>query len=149
MKRSVLFVLVALSALSACKKEVAQTSLPIEPPVATLETTAEKTALTVPEQVTPVTVSPEVPVSPDTTVSVPGVFTKPSNEDIQKALQQAGLYSGKIDGVIGPNTKKAIESFQEQNGLQVDGKVGPKTWEKLQMHLSIPEQPVSPGTTAD
>lgn len=35
------------------------------------------------------------------------------------------------DGDFGPATKKAVLAYQEANGLEVDGKVGPKTWAKL------------------
>ena len=56
---------------------------------------------------------------------------KPSNKQIQQALKNAGLYDGKIDGTIGPKTKKAIEAFQTQNGLKADGKVGKKTWKAM------------------
>lgn len=61
---------------------------------------------------------------------------KPSNIEIQTALKNAGFYKGKIDGSIGPKSKKAIEDFQSANGLKADGKVGPKTWEALSKHLS-------------
>lgn len=61
---------------------------------------------------------------------------KPSAEEIQTALKNAGYYSGAIDAKIGPKSKKAIENFQKDNGLVIDGKVGPKTWSKLQPHLS-------------
>lgn len=66
---------------------------------------------------------------------------KPSNIEIQTALQNAGFYSGKIDGSIGPKSKKAIEGFQGANGLKVDGKVGPKTWEVLSRHLNKVVEP--------
>jgi len=62
---------------------------------------------------------------------------KPSPKDIQQALKNVNLYHGNIDGIIGPNTRKAIESFQSQNGLKVDGKVGAKTWQKLKEYLVI------------
>lgn len=60
---------------------------------------------------------------------------KPGAEDIQKALQNAGFYTGKIDGKIGPLSEKAIKEFQKANGLEADGKVGPKTWELLSKYL--------------
>ena len=63
------------------------------------------------------------------------VVEKPSIQDIQQALKKANLYDGKIDGVSGPGTRKAIESFQSQNGLKPDGKIGPKTWQKLKEYL--------------
>jgi len=62
-------------------------------------------------------------------------FQNPTPQEIQQALQNAGLYSGTIDGSIGPKTKKAIRDFQEKNDLAVDGKVGPKTWSKLSSFL--------------
>jgi peptidoglycan hydrolase-like protein with peptidoglycan-binding domain len=61
---------------------------------------------------------------------------KPTVSEIQTALTNAGYYSGKVDGKIGPKTKKAIEEFQKANGLQADGKVGPKTWVVLSKHLN-------------
>ena len=61
---------------------------------------------------------------------------KPTIEQIQQALQNAGFYQGKIDGDLGPRTKKAILDFQQQNALTVDGKVGPQTWSKLFSYLN-------------
>lgn len=56
--------------------------------------------------------------------------------DIQQALKNAGYYDGKIDGVKGKGTKKAIKEFQKANGLTADGVVGRRTWEALSSHLS-------------
>lgn len=60
---------------------------------------------------------------------------KPTIEEIQAALKNAGLYQGKIDGILGSKTKKAVVDFQTQNNLKPDGKVGPKTWEKMKAHI--------------
>lgn len=57
-----------------------------------------------------------------------------NNEDIQKALKNAGFYAGPIDGKIGPKTKKAVREFQSAKGLKADGKVGPKTWVELEKY---------------
>jgi peptidoglycan hydrolase-like protein with peptidoglycan-binding domain len=82
----------------------------------------------------------EVPLSMEETLPEQRpVFVKPDIKDIQVALQNAGLYEGAIDGVSGPKTKQAIEDFQAQNNLNVDGKVGPKTWEKLKLFLNQAE----------
>jgi len=62
--------------------------------------------------------------------------SKPTNQEIQRALSGAGFYKGHIDGKIGPQTKKAIQDFQKANGLQVDGKVGARTWAVLGKYLS-------------
>ena len=66
-------------------------------------------------------------------VSVTG---KPTPKMIQQALKNAGIYDGKVDGNIGPKTKKSIEAFQSQNGLKADGKVGRKTWKALSVYLN-------------
>lgn len=54
---------------------------------------------------------------------------------IQSALQKAGFYKGKIDGKIGPQTKRAIKAFQRVNGLKANGIVGKRTAEKLNKYL--------------
>ena len=65
---------------------------------------------------------------------------KPTNKNIQAALKNAGFYKGKIDGDIGPLTKKAIREFQAENNLTADGKVGPKTWAALSKYLTQEEE---------
>lgn len=64
-----------------------------------------------------------------------GETSKPSSKQIQTALKNAGFYEGPIDGKVGKNTKKAIRTFQEANGLTADGVVGNKTWSKLKVYL--------------
>ena len=50
---------------------------------------------------------------------------------VQRRLKTLGYYTGSIDGDYGNGTKKAVIAFQKKNGLSADGKVGPKTLEKL------------------
>ncbi len=80
------------------------------------------------------------PASTDAALS-----NKPSARQIQQALKNAGIYNGKIDGSIGPKTKKAIEAFQSQNGLKADGKVGKKTWAALSVYLNKTPEVVNPS----
>lgn len=47
--------------------------------------------------------------------------------EIQAALAMRGYYRGMIDGLYGPQTRAAIEAFQRDNGLHVDGIAGPIT----------------------
>jgi peptidoglycan hydrolase-like protein with peptidoglycan-binding domain len=68
---------------------------------------------------------------------------KPTPQEIQTALKNAGYYTGAIDGKIGPKTLKAIEEFQKANGLNVDGKIGPKTWAVLSKHLNPAPAPTT------
>ena len=58
-----------------------------------------------------------------------------SISDVQKALKNAGFYKGSIDGKIGQQTKKSIESFQRQHNLTADGVIGRRTWEELKVYL--------------
>ncbi len=47
---------------------------------------------------------------------------------LQTRLADLDLYTGPIDGVFGVQTQQAVEQFQRQVGLNVDGIVGPETW---------------------
>ena len=60
---------------------------------------------------------------------------KPTAAEIQTALKNAGFYIGEVDGKLGPMSEKAVKDFQSANGLEPDGKVGPKTWSLLGKHL--------------
>lgn len=53
--------------------------------------------------------------------------TSLSIRDIQTALKAAGFDPGPVDGIPGRQTLTAVKAFQERNGLDVDGVVGPKT----------------------
>ena len=68
------------------------------------------------------------------------VYKTPSGYEIpsysvQKALRNAGYYSGTVDGKIGSSTKDAIKAFQRDQGLEADGVVGRQTWNKLKVYL--------------
>jgi murein L,D-transpeptidase YcbB/YkuD len=75
-------------------------------------------------------------ISVDQSGSPDGVIkVSASVVDVQKALKNAGCYKGSIDGKIGQQTKKAIETFQRQHNLTADGVVGRRTWEELKVYL--------------
>jgi peptidoglycan hydrolase-like protein with peptidoglycan-binding domain len=50
---------------------------------------------------------------------------------VQRRLIDAGFGPDEIDGRFGPQTAAAVRAFQKQHELDVDGIVGPNTWEKL------------------
>lgn len=49
----------------------------------------------------------------------------------QQKLQSEGLYKGQIDGIEGPETKQALEQFQQKNGLQQTGMLDHQTLSAL------------------
>ena len=46
---------------------------------------------------------------------------------LQVVLKSYGYYEGKIDGIFGNISKKALISLQKSNNLDSDGQIGPKT----------------------
>jgi peptidoglycan hydrolase-like protein with peptidoglycan-binding domain len=58
-------------------------------------------------------------------------------KDIQSVLRAAGFDPGPIDGVYGPMTTAAVSRFQEDQGIGVDGKVGPITRRALSTVLGL------------
>jgi peptidoglycan hydrolase-like protein with peptidoglycan-binding domain len=122
-------VFVLMTALAGCLNKASDEAAYMEP-AATEETTADVSQD--PGAMHGKSVSVVEPV-----VSQLAAVEKPSIQDIQQALKNAKLYEDKIDGVSGPKTRKAIEAFQSQNGLKVDGKVGPNTWQKLKEYLNL------------
>ena len=46
---------------------------------------------------------------------------------IQERLSAWGYYGGKVDGIFGTLTRKAVTAFQKKNGLMPDGVAGPAT----------------------
>ena len=51
--------------------------------------------------------------------------------DVQDQLKSAGYYHGKIDGVLGPETRHALVRYQSAKGLRVTGSLTPETQQSL------------------
>ena len=49
----------------------------------------------------------------------------------QYLLVRRTLSDNQIDGIFGPVTKAAVEEFQRESRITIDGIVGPVTWDKL------------------
>lgn len=49
----------------------------------------------------------------------------------QSKLQELGYYSGRVDGVLGKDTREAVKRFQEQNDLAVTSQIDSRTLARL------------------
>jgi hypothetical protein len=48
-------------------------------------------------------------------------FSDHEIRSVQAALRRLGIYSGQVDGILGPDTQRAVEDYQVQNKLPVTG----------------------------
>ena len=144
MKKFVVLVAVmfALTALTGCSKKK-QDSASME----ALNGVASENVISVGDTGVPVVVenAETAPTSAAAEMAAPTASDKPTAQQIQQALKNAGFYAGKVDGTVGPKTKKAIEAFQSQNGLKADGKVGIKTWKLLSTYLNATPEVANPS----
>jgi peptidoglycan hydrolase-like protein with peptidoglycan-binding domain len=65
---------------------------------------------------------------PETTINIvrPGpapIKSDPVVEQVQGILKNLDLYSGPVDGISGPNTRKAIQAYQQKAGLNASGEI--------------------------
>jgi murein DD-endopeptidase MepM/ murein hydrolase activator NlpD len=71
-----------------------------------------------------------VPLALAAALARPGVASAGGSPDIaalQVGLRARDLYSGTVDGVLGPGTETALRRFQKRAGLTADGVPGPRT----------------------
>lgn len=67
--------------------------------------------------------------------------------DLQLRLNQLGFDAGNEDGIFGRATQAAVEDFQRNTGLAVDGRVGPETVRQLR-RLRRDHQHIGAGVRA-
>jgi peptidoglycan hydrolase-like protein with peptidoglycan-binding domain len=63
---------------------------------------------------------------PETTINIvrPGPINRdPVVEQVQGILKDLDFYSGTVDGISGPNTRKAIQAYQQKVGLPASGEI--------------------------
>jgi hypothetical protein len=58
--------------------------------------------------------------------------------NLQEVLAANGYNPGPIDGIFGKLTREAVIAFQRDQGLAVDGIVGPRTWAALEALVESP-----------
>jgi peptidoglycan hydrolase-like protein with peptidoglycan-binding domain/tetratricopeptide (TPR) repeat protein len=61
----------------------------------------------------------------------------PTVRVLQRALVVGGYPPGRLDGLYGPRTRRAVLAFQASHGLHEDGVVGPRTWAALSEPILI------------
>lgn len=77
-----------------------------------------------------------VNVTPKPIVPYPGIVLKEGAKgmkviDIKRVQRGSGMPEKDVDGKYGPKTTKAVKAYQKKQGLTVDGRVGPKTWNRM------------------
>jgi len=69
---------------------------------------------------------------------------------VQERLRQAGAYSGRADGLWGPDSQAALERFQQARGLQVTGQLNQATAATLGLSpaelVASSQAQIPPGT---
>jgi peptidoglycan hydrolase-like protein with peptidoglycan-binding domain len=58
-------------------------------------------------------------------------FRKDNIRWAQVELRDLGLYKGSLDGVLGPQTKRALARFQQSNNLERTAALDAHTWDAL------------------
>ena len=74
-----------------------------------------------------------------------------SKDDFRQAqleLRRMGLYNGSLDGVVGPETKQALEQFQKNNGLDRTTRLDGQTMVALFGNIGISQGSSVPPNTS-
>ena len=85
---------------------------------------------------------PEPPDPPDQPVEPPELYPTLGRGDVGPWVRYMQILLGTtaMDGDFGPNTEEAVENFQNEEGLYIDGVCGPITWDAL-LQQGPPEPP--------
>ena len=87
----------------------------------------------------PAAIAGEAKQSRDVTRSTPGVSACGDIErvgfnlakSVQRVLKNAGYAVGKVDGIVGPRTRAAIQAWQRDRGVCVDGEIRHETLREM------------------
>ena len=75
----------------------------------------------------------------------------PVVEQVQGILKDLDFYSGTVDGISGPNTRKAIQAYQQKVGLNASGEIDALLLDQLgatPKTASVPKPQPRPDTQA-
>lgn len=79
--------------------------------------------------------APELPVETTILIERPEqpreIVGDPTVKDVQQTLKQLNFYGGEVDGLMGPNTRLAIEAYQQKMGMAVTGAVDASLLDQL------------------
>lgn len=125
-------------------QKIADPDFPLGIPPSPEIQTQTQTEAPIQAQAQEVTDTPPLKLKPPIVVEPLKILSQ--EQKIQTALRGAGLYTGPIDGKLGPLSRKAVETFQSSRGLKMDGKVGPKTWTALEPYLKIGDEAKKPAS---
>ncbi|KRB32039.1 MULTISPECIES: peptidoglycan-binding protein [Mesorhizobium] len=95
---------------------------------------------------------------PETTINIvrPNAAPAPMKgdpvvEQVQGILKDLDFYSGAVDGISGPNTRKAIQAYQQKVGLNASGEIDALLLDQLgatPKTASVPKPQPRPDTQA-
>jgi peptidoglycan hydrolase-like protein with peptidoglycan-binding domain len=69
-------------------------------------------------------------------------------KQVQASLQKDGLYRGNVDGVWGPDTKAAVQHYQQSHNLTADGQLDSPTLSSLNLPQTATAAPTASGEPA-
>jgi peptidoglycan hydrolase-like protein with peptidoglycan-binding domain len=71
--------------------------------------------------------------------ATPPAPADPVVQQVQDILGDLNLYTGSVDGIAGPQTRKAIEDYQRLAGLDVSGEIDQHLMDELMARRAPPE----------
>jgi peptidoglycan hydrolase-like protein with peptidoglycan-binding domain len=70
----------------------------------------------------------------------PGSLTRSQIRQVQTALDKDGFKAGRADGMWGPRTRHALQSFQKSKGMQGSGQLDNSTLAALGLNFGAQQQ---------
>ena len=129
-RTAALTVLCAISAV-ACTPIATVSKTPV--PISVIGPGVTPTASPTPKPTATVTVTAPTTSTPTSTAAAtcPGVPLAVGITSASVTLVQQKLKVSPVTGYYGTITQAAVQKFQQDNGLEVDGQVGPLTWARI------------------